>query len=397
MTDWMSRLFVLGADFSAPAGLPTANQLLDQVLTEIDTATGTTDNHLRSSLKEYYEYKESTEGSVTDPIDLEDFARYLDYIHFLGLRGSDTWSTEGNEDQLMLRWGIGRVLHQATPTEPPDLYIQFAENLRPGDVIFSFNYDLLVETALNKAGKPFRRFPRRFESVDIYGGTVDSEAEQPEITLLKAHGSIDWVSKYTFDRAIAMYEGNGDAYVLEHFRSRDPVFGTQPITRTASLQEGPQDADDPLNDVYTILDLGSYYSSVAVSLRRPPLILPPSGAKQLYGRPLAGFWSGMTVGEWWAGMNFIGYSLPPGDPYATQMIYHLAQGYQAAFRNPDYRWGDMAKVALVDLRVDEVGRQELLDRYRFLDPELTHLDLSGFDEDAINILFPDDLPYKGTT
>src|SRR5258708_39106843 len=63
--------------------------------------------------------------------------------HILGLRGGDTWSEEGNEDQLMLRWGIGAVLHHATPdvTDLPVQYSHFAKQLWPTDCVVTFNYD----------------------------------------------------------------------------------------------------------------------------------------------------------------------------------------------------------------------------------------------------------------
>jgi hypothetical protein len=80
-----ARIFVLGAGFSAPAGLPLSRDLLQLVLEELDGIGHS--GHLRSSLEDYVAYKVATEGMAPDPIDLEDFAASLDYEHFLGQPG----------------------------------------------------------------------------------------------------------------------------------------------------------------------------------------------------------------------------------------------------------------------------------------------------------------------
>ena len=108
------RLFILGAGFSKPAGLPLASELLDLVLNELKRLGGRT--HLHRAVDSYLGYVEATTGRKPARIDIEEFAGYLDYRHSFGVLGSDTWSEEGNRDQFLLRWGIGRVLTRATPT-----------------------------------------------------------------------------------------------------------------------------------------------------------------------------------------------------------------------------------------------------------------------------------------
>ncbi len=126
------RLFFLGAGFSRPAGVPLATELLDLVLAEVERFSGG-ESHLHRAVPEYIEYVEATTGERPHPIDIEDFVAFLDHRHAFGLLGSDTWAEEGNRDQFLLRWGIGRVLHDRTPPADalPDLYIEFARRLRP--------------------------------------------------------------------------------------------------------------------------------------------------------------------------------------------------------------------------------------------------------------------------
>jgi hypothetical protein len=54
-------------------------------------------------------------GQSEQDLDLERFMSYLDIEHYLGFRGSKTWSSEGNESQLMIRKAIGHVIHSRMP------------------------------------------------------------------------------------------------------------------------------------------------------------------------------------------------------------------------------------------------------------------------------------------
>ena len=97
----------------------------------------------------------------------------------------------------MLRWGIGSVLHSATPAaaDLPSSYLRFAERLRPGDCVVTFNYDRILEIALDTAGTPYRRFPMRYIACYDMHSEVDSERDAQEVLVLKVHGSVNWVDR----------------------------------------------------------------------------------------------------------------------------------------------------------------------------------------------------------
>jgi hypothetical protein len=118
---------------------------------------------LDRSIGRYRCYLEATAGESPRNLNFEDLETHLDHEHLLGLRGSDSWSDEGNEDQLMLRWGIGAILNRMTPRQDkiPELYVDFAQRLRAGDVVVTFNYDRILERSLEAAGVPYRRFACR--------------------------------------------------------------------------------------------------------------------------------------------------------------------------------------------------------------------------------------------
>jgi hypothetical protein len=98
------------------------------------------------------------ERVTTETVDFEEFLGFLDVEYHLGLRGSDTWSADGNEGQVVAKTLIGQVLSERMPkaAEIPPLYLNFAKKLRPGDTILTFNYDTLLERALEVTGVPFR-------------------------------------------------------------------------------------------------------------------------------------------------------------------------------------------------------------------------------------------------
>lgn len=384
----MARLFILGAGFSRPAGLPLASELLSLVLQELEGLLGNP-THLHRALNQYQSFLMATQGNVPDQIDAELFAEFLDYRHFLGLLGSDTWAEEGNRDQYLLRWGIGRVIHRMTPPEIPPIYHEFVARLEPDDVIVSFNYDVLVERSLTAQRKRFRRFPTRFSEIFMTHSTVDSDAEEGEILLSKLHGSIDWVSRRSFDRTQALYRRWSDDSTADFSLSRDLLFGPDGVTSTNPLVEGPRPEEDPLSDIEQLTDLDAYYSNQQVASQHPPLLLPPSRAKQLYGNPLRPFWEGMGRLGWaWGGLNIVGYSLPPDDVYTRQVLWELASGYESALVDPGWRIQDVNRIAVVDLRPDKPGRDQLMSAYRFLPSEYTDFITTGFDDQALDAIFP---------
>ena len=137
-----------------------------------------------------------------EEVNFEDFMRFLDIEHFLGLRGSDTWSEEGNEGTVVTKTLVGTILADrlAKLKEIPDLYLEFARRLQANDIVITFNYDTLLEQALDAVAKAYRLFPTRFKSVHEYGAIGGDDRD--EVIVLKMHGSIDWFDRKGFERII---------------------------------------------------------------------------------------------------------------------------------------------------------------------------------------------------
>ncbi|WP_066634537.1 hypothetical protein [Desulfolucanica intricata] len=77
-------------------------------------------------------------------------------------------------------------------------HLKIAKNLKPGDIIISFNYESLIDNALLVTGTD-RRNPLHWNLPDGYGipclpiNNDYSSSEQSNVLLLKMHGSFNWL------------------------------------------------------------------------------------------------------------------------------------------------------------------------------------------------------------
>ena len=265
------RLIILGAGFSKPAGLPLATELFREVRIRVKKLHGA-DNSLEGSLNYYLNYLRKTEGfkGSVDDIEVERFLSFLDIEHYLEFQGSNTWSSEGNVIQLLIRHTIGYILLDRMPSKIPDLYKLFASKINPPDWIITFNYDTLVEQALDSVGISYRLFPRRYSNIINSMGVVDSSGQEVEI--LKMHGSIDW-----FDRT--SYDETSKIGAINH-----PIFGNSKTVKAKPIVDGPRFENDPLVRVYRAENPAPAYN--VPSWECSPFLLSPSHSKLLYTKPL---------------------------------------------------------------------------------------------------------------
>ena len=374
------RLLFLGAGFSYLAGLPLGPELFKIVRRFVKCEDGT-DNHVERDLQRFTDYIQRCFGRVLSPdeVDCEEFLGFLDVEHYLGLKGKDTWSSEGNESQLMIRKAIGQVIRSMTPEVIPDAYRRFAAQLNSTDYICTFNYDTLLEQALELEGVPYRLFPERYSEVHPMSCTIDTGTPD-ELKLIKLHGSIDWFSRRGFDDLEMRFRESPQMYPADH-KTSHPVFGHDAIVTPTPLTDGPRPENDTLLQLYRVTD-------VDIALDQPfwkcaPFILSPSTTKLFYAEPLMAFWRGLQRS---GGMNLsfgiIGYSLPQYDDYAMQVLYHVARNYQLYEPNLEIDGRKKTKVRIVDFQATPDAQNRFRDRYRFLDWTRTEAVFTGFDSSA---------------
>lgn len=373
------RIFLLGAGFSRPAGLPVATELYPAVKGFIESQHGT-ETKFDRDVGEYLKYCDDcgVGGQTKDSLDLEMLMSYLDIEHHLELRGSDTWSREGNESQLMIRKAIGKVIHDRTPAKLPDCYLWFAEMLSPRDIVLSFNYDLVLEVALAQVGIPFRRYPHRFKSVNAHGGTLDSDTE--ELILLKLHGSLDWFDDSQFLDLQRSLQAQGVSNRCLHSVFDEPErYGAKPLV------DGLLPPNDPLVHLHAIQDVSSYYAKDGGF--NAPFILSPSHVKFVYASPIMSLWNGLgRAGGYNLGVSVIGFSLPPHDEYIRVGMHQMLRNYASWWNTPmlgalkDY-------VRFVDFKTDQVEKDAYVDRYRFAGADRSKFFFGGFGPDSLEFLF----------
>lgn len=316
------RIFILGAGFSRPAGLPLGNELWAEVYARASRIHGG-ENQVTKDVGAFIRYKALCDHVQIGPeeIDIEELLGFLDVEHSLWLRGSDTFSQQGNESQLMIRRIIGQIITELTPAIPdiPNLYYDFVRCLTPDDTILTFNYDILLERCLASAGIPFRRFPLRLKSYRPLGSEVDSSHQ--EVRVLKLHGSVDWFDRSPYDEALDVTNVTSPGYI-----PRDPIFGRDRRYTAIPIVEGPYSPDSPLMKVYRVEQIESLYATDGWG--PSPLILAPSSNKFLYASVLRDLWSGLgEAGGLNLSMAIIGFSLPSHDEYIRQMLFRLTQNY----------------------------------------------------------------------
>jgi hypothetical protein len=376
------RIYVLGAGFSKPAGLPVASELYPLVRQHIIDRHGN-DTKFTRDVQDYLDYSAACghSGQSEVNLDLEQLMSYLDIEHYLGFRGSKTWSQEGNESQLMIRKAIGHVIHSRTPPPDaiPEIYLRFAEALSVHDTVLTLNYDLVLENALRAVEKPFRRYPNRFKTISEYGGTLDSDTE--EVVLLKLHGSVDWFDDRQYlELANSLGRQGIDRNPLHSVFDKPSRYDCRPLV------EGLLPDGDTLKHLHWIQRLDDYYYGDGGF--NAPFLLSPSHVKFVYAEPTLSFWHGIgRSGGYNLGVSVIGFSLPQHDEYIRIGLYQMLSNYGSWWDSPmfDSVLKDYAR--FVDYRPTTELQDEYLHRYRFADPDRSRFNFNGFGPEAIDFLF----------
>jgi len=341
-------------------------------------------SQFREDLEMYIEYRKECDGIKLTPeqVDFEDFLAFLDVEHYLGLRGGDTWSAEGNETQVIVKTLIGEILTKYMPPKEriPELYLRFVKILKPNDLVLTFNYDVLLERALEEKGIPFRLFPERYKDDPETQGRLAVDSRD-EVIVFKLHGSIDW-----FDRTL--YSQLDDDRVGDNLPPGwyHPVFHKENNLGVTPLVEGPRYPDDPLAQIYRVQNIECLYCN-DIFFRAQPSLLNPSTAKILYSKILREFCYGLEfTGVLNFGVAIIGFSLPRQDDYARQVIYRLVKNYQSTYWDKNPWPHKKTPLVLIDLRKSDEEIKEYQRRYAFVDWSRAETYFDGFNKKALKVL-----------
>jgi len=193
----IERVFLLGAGFSAAAGLP--------LLPDLPRLTFEHARSLRlykagrvlepdgqgkrivGLLEHYYPFLRSPRRRL-----LEGMPKWFDFEHFMSLvssgsffeeRTKERWDSQTNEGLSLIRRCLAAVVTHPLDTHGiPAVYLEFARRLKGGkSLIVSFNWDVLLEMALRSVGVPF-----------TYDFHQWMEGGYQATMVMKMHGSVNW-------------------------------------------------------------------------------------------------------------------------------------------------------------------------------------------------------------
>ena len=362
------RLFILGAGFSKAAGLPLAGELLQLVRQEVN-------RYFQSYGWEGALEEEISEWSSLypdEPVDLERVLAYSHRKHYLGLLGSDEFYEHGSRSIVAARKAIQRILIEGTPSETPPLYRTFVQRLSPNDVVLTFNYDTLLEQALDDIAMPYTLTPEWW----LTRNTPPSGQEY--IDLLKLHGSIDWYDRHYHDDANRRRADQGLG-----LPDLDPIFGPQRLVQPEPLCRGPVGVHGQhiLPRVFRVSNHSKHFPfEEGLGSHVVPFMLPLAYDKLLGYDAILDLWENMhRTSDAYSSIIVIGYSMPPYDSYAYEALGRLFTSYQQG--GDTTRW-EQRRVPIQLITLAD-SKQSALRNMPFIDPHKTSVWHKGFSDESL--------------
>jgi hypothetical protein len=291
-----TRLFILGAGFSAGAGIPMTNQLLPDALELMRGECPGIYERIENSAQIFFQ---NNLGLLDQNLDAQGFSNLCSSLHYIEMRnfgGSERWSEDGDREILTLKYFLSKKIAQVTPENIPDQYLEFAKELDCYDAIITFNWDCLLEKAILAVGK---KFTYNYSEIDWC-----DDNKNDLIYIQKMHGSINWnLGKSHSDNGFGMYE---HLAFKQNFNSNSIFYSKQLMSFT------PWNNDN---------DYLSSFEQAGDRFLQPFIILPGIG-KSFDVRKLASIWDRPSVAfASRRDVYIIGFSLDHDDFFARHMFY----------------------------------------------------------------------------
>ena len=177
----MSRVFVLGSGFSVPSGAPLTKNILTLIFAEINT-----DPRIKQ-LKLWLDNTFFTKNpDWLRSASFEELLSRMDITRYYRPYPDIDYSELEYYEDLLLACFTGLLTTRRNNAQM-ELYRQFLDYLQTGDTIISFNYDLVLELAMElRHIDPDYMMP--VECTPVYCDLRDKHRKLP---LLKLHGSIN--------------------------------------------------------------------------------------------------------------------------------------------------------------------------------------------------------------
>jgi hypothetical protein len=171
-----NRAFILGAGFSAAAGVPLTAELLSNAMNKFELECNGIFQRVDNYARECFQIPDQEKVDYSE-VGFSELCTFLEYIELREFGGGERASDNGSREKASLRFYLAKTLVELTPygENIPQLYIDFANEVHDGDIVLSFNWDPLLERALDLVNKKYTY-----------------KYEENKIKLCKLHGSVNW-------------------------------------------------------------------------------------------------------------------------------------------------------------------------------------------------------------
>jgi hypothetical protein len=171
-----NRVFILGAGFSAAAGIPLTQELLALAMKKFSIECP----GIYARVEGYAQDCIGCTGSELNlaTLSFSDLCTFLEFIELREYGGGERWCENGSREKLALRFYLAKTIVESTPSTSSvqKLYLDFATQLHERDIVVSLNWDGLLEVALDAVGKTY----------------TYNFSDKGAIKLVKLHGSVNW-------------------------------------------------------------------------------------------------------------------------------------------------------------------------------------------------------------
>jgi hypothetical protein len=192
------RVFILGAGFNAPLGMPLTAQLLDEVYAvaarkpwrrhDGQLAPHGMADWLVDALNWYYPTAHLDHGAIASGdalkrFNLEEFLSFVAATSAMQLSTGERWDEQGDQFSGHVKSWLGEAIERQQREaikSLPDYYLKFTRGLHDA-VVLTFNWNTLSEELLEREGIR-------------YAFDLDSALSGGAVPVIKLHGSVDWFS-----------------------------------------------------------------------------------------------------------------------------------------------------------------------------------------------------------
>lgn len=307
------EVFFLGAGFSKAFGLPLTSELLYCLEELARTSAGKMLNtghptgqgfsaRLDSVMRALY-----PDGEIKGfrPSVVDFFSSLSTYID-LSRSFTDTSFPGGNPRALLhqLKRGIARILveHTRDALIAHKISPALDKIIKPGAIVITSNWDLLVEAAARERGVAFRR-----------SLSTGAAVRKTELTILKLHGSVDWLRP-------------------DHRKGSYPDSDYRPLPALSTDTEAPGKLPADSESIWRITwDLKNAWQRISSRSEVSHMVTMATGKMEELG-PLEAVWrdaySAISMAR---NLYIIGYSMPFDD---TEIRTLLRAGVRRGLSRP---------------------------------------------------------------